>query len=70
MIADTRGIVVCCSDMLCDLTGVNEAFDFGFSWEETEGEPISLHEWRSDKEGDEREIKECSYCGKVPLRWA
>ena len=67
---DRKSIVVCCSDMLCDLSGVNEAFDFGFTWEETEGEPISLHEWLSDKDGDKREVKACPHCGEVPLRWA
>lgn len=63
-----ESIVVCCSDMLCDLTGVNDAFEYGFWWDDDEDEPLRLHEWLSSKEGDEREIKECQYCGEVPLR--
>lgn len=60
-------IIVCCSDMLCDLTGVNDAFPHGFYWDDFEGQPLRLYEWLSGKEGDEREIERCCYCERVPL---
>lgn len=65
---ETDSVLVCCQEMLCDLTGVNEAFPYGFYWDDTEGEPLALHEWLSEKEGDEREVAKCPYCGRVPLK--
>uniref|UniRef100_A0A6H1ZJK9 Uncharacterized protein n=1 Tax=viral metagenome TaxID=1070528 RepID=A0A6H1ZJK9_9ZZZZ len=60
-------IIVCCQDMLCDLTRVNDAFEYGFWWEDNDGEQLRLYECLSDKEGDAQEITSCPNCGERPL---